>query len=54
VRVLEGSSGSLDLNIKMTSANFQTCANAFEENEVLTMFVVAASVIVSCLSIPWL
>ena len=52
MRVLEGSSGSLDLNREMTSANFQTCANAFEENEVLTMFVVAASVIVSCLSIP--
>ena len=51
---LEGSSGSLDLKIEMTSATFQTCANTFEEKEVFTMFVVAASVIVSCLSIPWL
>ena len=38
-RVLEGSSESPDLRIGMTSADFQTCANVFEENEVLTRFV---------------
>ena len=52
MRVLEGSLGSPDLRIEMTSGNFQTCANVFEGNEVLAMFVIAASVIVSCLSIP--
>ena len=44
-RVLEGSSESPDLRIGMTSADFQTCANVFEENEVLTRFVIAESVI---------
>ena len=44
-RVLEGSSGSPDLRIGMTSANFHTWANVFKENEVLTRFVILASVI---------
>ena len=39
--VFEGSSESPDLRIGMTSADFQTCANVFEENEVLTRFVIA-------------
>ena len=43
--MLEGSSESTDLRIGMTSADFQTCANLFEENEVLTRFVIAESVI---------
>lgn len=43
--VLEGSSGSPDLRIGMTSANFHTWANVFKENEVLTRFVILASVI---------
>ena len=34
-----------DLRIGMTSADFQTCANVLEENEVLTRFVIAESVI---------
>ena len=44
-RVLESSSGSPDLRIGMTSANFHTCVNLFEENEVLTRFVISAIVI---------
>ena len=43
--VLEGSPGSPDLRIGMTSANFHTSANLFEENEVLTRFVISAIVI---------
>ena len=43
--MLEGSSESPDLRIGMTSADFQTCANVSEENEVLTRFVIAESVI---------
>ena len=43
--VLEGSSGSPDLRIAMISANFHTCANLFEENEVLIRFVVSEIVI---------
>ena len=42
--MFEGSSESPDLRIGMTSADFQTCANVFEENEVLTRFVIAESV----------
>ena len=42
-RVLEGSSESPDLRIGMTSVNFHTCANLFEENEVLIRFVVSGS-----------
>ena len=44
-RVLEGSSGSPDLRIGMTSADFHTCTNLFEENDVLTRFVISAIVI---------
>ena len=44
-RVLEGLTGSPDLRIGMTSANFHTCANLFEENELLTRFVISAIVI---------
>ena len=43
--MLEGSSESPDLRIRMTLADFQTCANVLEENEVLTRFVIAESVI---------
>ena len=42
-RVLKGSSESPDLRIGMTSVNFHTCANLFEENEVLIRFVVSGS-----------
>ena len=44
-RVLEGLTGSPDLRIGMTSANFHTWANLFEENEVITRFVISAIVI---------
>ena len=44
-RVLEGSTGSPDLRKGMTSANFHTCANLLEENEVITRFVISAIVI---------
>lgn len=44
-RVLEGSSRSPDLRMGITSPNFQTCAKVCEENEVLTRFVISASVI---------
>lgn len=43
--VLERSSASPDLTRGITSANFQTCANVFEEKEVLTRFVIAESVV---------
>ena len=42
--MLEGSSASLDLTRGTTSANFQTCANVFEEKKVLTGFVIPARV----------
>ena len=43
--MLEGSSASPDLTRGITSANFQACANVFEEKEVLTGFVIAESVV---------
>ena len=42
---MEGSSESPDFRIEMTSTNFHTCANLFEENELLTRFVISAIVI---------
>ena len=43
--VLEGSSASPNLTRGITSANFQTRANVFEEKEILTKFVIAESVV---------
>ena len=44
-RVLEGLSASPYLTREITSANFQTCANVFEEKEVLTTFVITERVV---------
>ena len=43
--MLQGSSASPHLTRGITSANFQTRANVFEEKEVLTRFVTAESVV---------